>query len=145
MPQQSFFFFSSCVYWMLLGSFVIHWEMAPAFSAFKSPDTTWVGGFWPIWRRSSCCEKNIIIIWGCDLDTCLFQMGKMMEGRVQEVSCGHNGTVLTAEKRLWEHTIGNRRDHLGPMKRANIFTLVGKSVFFCLCQEKNRIVVHLLS
>lgn len=97
-----FFSSSSCVCWMLFCSFVIRWEMLPAFSAFKSsPETSWVGGFWPIWRRSSCCEKDIIIIRGCDLDTCLFQMGEMIEGRLDvEVSCGPNGTVLTAEKWL---------------------------------------------
>lgn len=123
---------------MLLCSFVIRWEMAPAFSAFKSSlDTRWVGGSWPIWKRSSCCEKDIINIWGCDLDTCLFQMGETMEGRVPvEVSCGRNGTVLTAEKWLWEHTIGGKRDRLGPMKQANIFTLVGKTDFFSLSRQK---------
>lgn len=53
------FVFSSCVSWMLLCSFVIRWEMAPTFSAFKSsPDTSWVGGFWPIWRHFSCCKKR---------------------------------------------------------------------------------------
>lgn len=72
-------------------------------------------------------------------------MGEMMEGRVHvEVSCGRNGTVLTAEKRLWENTIGGKRDRLGRMKQANIFTLVGKAAFFH-CQEKNRILVHLPS
>lgn len=75
------FFFPPPVCWMLFCSFVIRWETSPAFSAFKSsPDTSWVGGFWPIWRRSSCCEKDIIIIRGCDLDTCLFQMGRWWKG-----------------------------------------------------------------
>lgn len=122
---------------MLLCSFVIRWEMAPTFSAFKSsPDTSWVRCFWPIRRRPSCCQKDIIIIWGCDLDTCLFQMGEMMEGRAHvEVSCGRNGTVLTADKWLWEHTIGGTRDCLGPMKWPNIFTLAGKA-FFSLSREK---------
>lgn len=113
--------------------------MVPTFLTFKiSPNTSWVAGFRPIWRHSSCCEKDIIIIWGCDLDTCLFQMGKMMEGRVPvEVSCGRNGVVLTAEKWLWEHTIGGKRDRLGPMKQADIFTLVGKAdFFFSLSREK---------
>lgn len=133
-----YFFFPLCVFWMLLCSFVIRWGMAPAFSAFKSsPDTSWVGGFWPIWRHSSCCEKNIIIIWGCDLDTCLFQMGEMMEGRVQvEVSCGRNDTVLTAEKWWRELTLEGMRDCLEPTKWANIFTLVGKADFFSLSKKK---------
>lgn len=53
-------------------------------------------------------RKDIIIIRGCELDTCPLWMGEMMEARMDvEVSCGRNHTILRTYKLSWEHTTGS--------------------------------------
>lgn len=74
------FFFPSCllnVIWLLC-----HLMRDSAyFLPFKSsPDTSWVGGFWPILRRPSCCEKTSLLPEVVILTLVSFKWGKWWKG-----------------------------------------------------------------
>lgn len=42
----------------------------------SSPDTGWVGGFWPIFARPSCCEKTSQLSEAANLTLVLFEWAK---------------------------------------------------------------------
>lgn len=142
MPQKSsfyLFFCPPCVCWMLLFSFVIRWgwrllsllsKVALTRVELEASDP--FGDVPPAAKKTSLLSEVVI------LTLVSFKWEKWWKGGGMWKSPVDVIAQYSAKKWLWEHTWEGTRDHLGPTKWANIFTLVGKADFFSMSRKKQK-------